>query len=202
MADRRPLKILKGGFRGHLEVGACLDDGHQHAKLGDADRKELPQPLTPVPYMVDALQAMQSGEHELASKAIAQGVGLSESPAMATRLGFLAIQAGNEKLARKAALRALQFAAVYPGARVRREWGAGDSDGKLTRPACGGRRPRRPGEAGDGGARRPGGPPPPPHPPPPPPGPGGGCFWQTPPPPPPRLATAGPGTPPPAAGSA
>jgi hypothetical protein len=68
--------------------------------------------------MVDGLQAIQSGERELANKAIGKGIGLSESPAVATRLGFLAIQAGNEKLARKAALRALQFAAVYPGARV------------------------------------------------------------------------------------
>ncbi len=88
------------------------------AKLTADERKQLPQPLTPVPYMVDALGAIAAGEHELASKAIESGVGLSESPAVATRLGFLAIQAGNEKLARKAALRALQFAAVYPGARV------------------------------------------------------------------------------------
>jgi len=88
------------------------------AKLTDDEKKQLPQPLTPVPYMVDGLLAIQSGERELANEAIGKGVGLSESPAVATRLGFLAIQAGNEKLARKAALRALQFAAVYPGARV------------------------------------------------------------------------------------
>jgi len=37
---------------------------------------------------------------------------------MATRLGFLAIQAGDETLARTAALRALGFSAVYPQARV------------------------------------------------------------------------------------
>ena len=37
---------------------------------------------------------------------------------MATQLGFFAIKAGDERLARKAALRALQFSALYVKARV------------------------------------------------------------------------------------
>jgi hypothetical protein len=40
------------------------------------------------------------------------------TPALAAGLGFLAIEAGDEAVARKAALRALQFSGVYPQART------------------------------------------------------------------------------------
>ena len=82
------------------------------------DREKLPSPLRAVPLIVEAVRGMEAGDHKRASTAIGSAISLSTTPALATRLGFLAIQAGDEQLARKAALRALQFAAVYPGARV------------------------------------------------------------------------------------
>ncbi len=88
------------------------------AKIDKAAEGSLSVPLRPVVYAVEALQAIEAADYKEASRAISAGVERSLSPAMATRLGFLAIQAGDEKLARKAALRALGFSAVYPGARV------------------------------------------------------------------------------------
>jgi hypothetical protein len=79
---------------------------------------KLPAPLRPVPQLVEALQAIDTGEPKRAARAIDKGIQLSQSPAMATRFGFLAIQAGDETLARKATLHALKFAAVYPQTRV------------------------------------------------------------------------------------
>jgi tetratricopeptide (TPR) repeat protein len=90
----------------------------EDAQVNRSVENELVVPLRPVVYVVDALRSIESEEYELASTAIEAGVARSLSPAMATRLGFLAIQADNEKLARNAALRALKFSAVYPGARV------------------------------------------------------------------------------------
>lgn len=88
------------------------------AQVKDEERAALAAPLRPIPYVVDALQAINAGYQEKAASAIDSAIGLSMSPAMATQLGFLAIKAGNAKLARKAALRALQFSALYPQARV------------------------------------------------------------------------------------
>lgn len=88
------------------------------AHISASERAQLVVPLRPVPYVTDAIEATDRGEFKKASKALEPAIGLSRSPAMASRIGFLAIQAGDERLARKAALRALQFAAVYPGARM------------------------------------------------------------------------------------
>jgi len=88
------------------------------ASLSDEDRKILVAPLLPVPAVVEAIQAIAGGLEKKAVTAIDSAVALSDTPAMSTELGFLAIKAGDEKLARKAALRALQFSALYPQARV------------------------------------------------------------------------------------
>jgi tetratricopeptide (TPR) repeat protein len=88
------------------------------AQVHVADVEQLPAPLRFVPHVIEALQATEAGEGERASKAIAKGIPSAQSPASASWLGFLAIQAGDEQLARKAALRALEQAAVYPRARV------------------------------------------------------------------------------------
>jgi hypothetical protein len=88
------------------------------AKIDKDVETSLAVPLRPIVYAVEALQAIEAGDYKEASRAITAGVERSLSPAMAARLGFLAIQAGDEKLARKAALRALSFSAVYPRARV------------------------------------------------------------------------------------
>lgn len=88
------------------------------AQINRSVENQLAVPLRPIVYVVDALKSIEVDEYEQASKAIEEGVARSLTPAMATRFGFLAIQADDEKLARKAALRALKFSAVYPGARV------------------------------------------------------------------------------------
>jgi tetratricopeptide (TPR) repeat protein len=88
------------------------------AKLEPGDAEKLPAPLSGVPAMVDAVQAMHAGDLQKASQAIDSAVTSAMTPSLATGLGFLAIEAGDEQLARKAALRALQFAAVYPRART------------------------------------------------------------------------------------
>ncbi|MET0791248.1 MAG: hypothetical protein ABW061_06970, partial [Polyangiaceae bacterium] len=88
------------------------------AKLQAGDAEKLPAPLSGVPAMVDAVQAMRAGDLPKVSHAIDSAVATAMTPSLATGLGFLAIEAGDEQLARKAALRALQFAAVYPRART------------------------------------------------------------------------------------
>ncbi|MEI9939360.1 MAG: hypothetical protein WDO69_19230 [Pseudomonadota bacterium] len=88
------------------------------AKLEPGDAEKLPAPLSGVPSMVEAVQAMRAGDLAKVSRAIDSAVTGAMTPSLATGLGFLAIEAGDEQLARKAALRALQFAAVYPRART------------------------------------------------------------------------------------
>ncbi len=88
------------------------------AMLSDEDKQSLVLPLLPVPAIVEAIQAIGGGLEKKATSSIDSAILLSDTPAMATQLGFLAIKAGDEKLARKAALRALQFSALYPQARI------------------------------------------------------------------------------------
>ena len=88
------------------------------AKLEPGDAEKLPAPLSGVPAMIEAVQAMRAGDLAKVSHAIDSAVTGAMTPSLATGLGFLAIEAGDEQLARKAALRALQFAAVYPRART------------------------------------------------------------------------------------
>ncbi|MEO8902496.1 MAG: hypothetical protein ABI488_10940 [Polyangiaceae bacterium] len=88
------------------------------ARLEPGDAEKLPAPLSGVPAMIEAVQAMRAGDMAKASQAIDSAVASAMTPSLATGLGFLAIEAGDEQLARKAALRALQFAAVYPRART------------------------------------------------------------------------------------
>ncbi len=90
----------------------------EDAKLEPTDAEKLPAPLSGVPAMVEAVQAMRSGDMAKTSQSIDSAVASAMTPSLATGLGFLAIEAGDEQLARKAALRALQFAAVYPRART------------------------------------------------------------------------------------
>ena len=88
------------------------------ATISEGDRQTLVAPLMPVSAVVEAIQAIGAGLEKKAVASIDSAILLSDTPAMATSLGFLAIKAGDEKLARKAALRALQFSALYPRARV------------------------------------------------------------------------------------
>ena len=90
----------------------------ENAKITPEEAKELPGPLRTVPFFVEAVVSNAAGERRKAAETIDRAVPLSWSPGMAVWLGFLALEAGDERLARKAALRALQFSAVYPRARV------------------------------------------------------------------------------------
>ncbi len=94
------------------------DELPSEAQLQPADTEQLPAPLAAVPAMVEAAKALNKQDLPAASKAIDSAISLAMTPALAAGLGFLAIDAGDEVVARKAALRALQFSAVYPRART------------------------------------------------------------------------------------
>jgi tetratricopeptide (TPR) repeat protein len=89
-----------------------------NAVIAPADEATLPAPLLAVPAMVRAAKAVQAADRDALTKAVDEAIGSADTPSLATSLGFLAIEAGDEKLARKAALRALGFAALYPRART------------------------------------------------------------------------------------
>ena len=88
------------------------------ARLKPDDAQRLPASLAAVPPMVDAARAVASGDREKLSSSLGKAIGLADTPSLAAGLGFLAIEAGDEQLARKAALRAVGFAALYPRART------------------------------------------------------------------------------------
>jgi predicted Zn-dependent protease len=94
------------------------DEPPSDAQLQPSDIAALPTPLAAVPAMVDAAKALNKQDLPAASKAIDSAINLAMTPALAAGLGFLAIEAGDEVVARKAALRALQFSGVYPRART------------------------------------------------------------------------------------
>jgi hypothetical protein len=94
------------------------DELPSDAQLQPGDAEKLPAPLAAVPAMVQAAQALNKQDLPGASQAIDSAIGLAMTPALAAGLGFLAIEAGDEVVARKAALRALQFSGVYPKART------------------------------------------------------------------------------------
>lgn len=88
------------------------------ARLTDAERRRLPAPLAAIPATLETIEAMNASDQPRAVAALERAIALSHGPALPTTLGFLAIQNGNEVMARKAALRALSFAALYPRART------------------------------------------------------------------------------------
>ncbi len=88
------------------------------AKLSAEDGAKLPAPLSCVPPMLEAAHYVRTGDHDKFAKALDAAIRSADSPALAADLGFLAIEAGDETLARKAALRAVSFAALYPKART------------------------------------------------------------------------------------
>ncbi|MES1186083.1 MAG: hypothetical protein ABUL60_19885 [Myxococcales bacterium] len=94
------------------------DELPSEAQLQPGDAEQLPAPLAAVPAMVEAAKALNKQDLPAASKAIDSAITLAMTPALAAGLGFLAIEAGDEVVARKAALRALQFSGVYPRART------------------------------------------------------------------------------------
>jgi hypothetical protein len=94
------------------------EDAPADARLTPEDTPKLPAPLAAVPHMQEAARAVKAGDHEKLSSSLDAAIRMADSPALAAGLGFLAIEAGDETLARKAALRAVSFAAMYPRART------------------------------------------------------------------------------------
>jgi tetratricopeptide (TPR) repeat protein len=88
------------------------------AEQTKAHRDELPVALRAVPNAVEALQSMEKNAVLDAKAAIVRALTAATTPAVATWLGTLALQMGDEGLARRAALQAVSFSAIYPAARV------------------------------------------------------------------------------------
>jgi predicted Zn-dependent protease len=82
-----------------------------------ARRDELPIALKPVTSAVVALRSAPKNAAD-ARTALEQGLLTADTPGMATWLGSLALRLNEESLARRAALRAIAFSAVYPPARI------------------------------------------------------------------------------------
>src|ERR1041385_3396865 len=71
-----------------------------------------------IPYVVDARAAARAGHTEEALSDLDKGLKVSATPAVASWIGQVAIDLGDEKLARAATLRALSYSALYPRARA------------------------------------------------------------------------------------
>jgi tetratricopeptide (TPR) repeat protein len=79
---------------------------------------ELPAGLQFVPHAVAALRALDHHAFDDARSEIQAGLMVADSPGAAVWLGAIALPLGNEELARKAALAALQLSAIYEPARA------------------------------------------------------------------------------------
>ncbi len=81
-------------------------------------RDELPSGLEFVPHAIAALKALDKRALEEAQAEVQSGLAIANSPGAAVWLGTLALPLGDEGLARKAALSALQLSAAYEPARA------------------------------------------------------------------------------------
>jgi hypothetical protein len=79
---------------------------------------ELPSGLKFVPHAVAALRALDRRVAADVRTEVQNGLAVAESPGAAVWLGTIAVTLGDETLARKAALAALQFSAAYEPARA------------------------------------------------------------------------------------
>ncbi len=83
-----------------------------------ARASELPVSLTVVPHAIGAIRALDNHSDDDAKAAIQKGLAAADGPGVATWLGSIALATDDEALARRAALIAVSFSAVYPPARV------------------------------------------------------------------------------------
>jgi hypothetical protein len=114
LGDRPTAKALEG-----LEWALSADrsDATPAELVMDAsETEELPVPLRSIPLVVEAL-GQDPGSDEARAKLDA-ALRVAATPAVATWIGFVAINSGDEELARKATLRALAHSALYPRARA------------------------------------------------------------------------------------
>ncbi len=79
---------------------------------------ELPSGLKFVPHAIAALSALDKHANDDARAAVQRGLAVADSPGAAVWLGAIALPLGDEALARKAALGALQLSAAYEPARA------------------------------------------------------------------------------------
>jgi tetratricopeptide (TPR) repeat protein len=79
---------------------------------------ELPSGLQFVPHAVAALRALDHHAFDDARSEVEAGLHVADSPGAAVWLGAIALPLGDEELARRAALSALQLSAVYEPARA------------------------------------------------------------------------------------
>ncbi len=79
---------------------------------------ELPAGLQFVPHAVAALRALDHHAFDEARSEVEAGLRVADSPGAAVWLGAIALPLGNEELARRAALSALQLSAIYEPARA------------------------------------------------------------------------------------
>ena len=79
---------------------------------------ELPIGLRFVPYALSALEALAGHTPDKAKQELDRGLQVVDNPGAASWLGAIALETGDENAARKAALLAVSFSAVYPPART------------------------------------------------------------------------------------
>jgi hypothetical protein len=78
----------------------------------------LPPSLRSVPHAARGILALHRGNVDEAKPSLQKGLEVADSPGIAAWLGSIALATGDEAIARKAALVAVSFSAVYPPARV------------------------------------------------------------------------------------
>jgi hypothetical protein len=83
-----------------------------------AHAAELPLSLKAVPHAISAIVDVDKHAFGDAKAEIEKGLAVVDGPGVASWLGSIALDTGDEALARKAALAAVSFSAVYPPARV------------------------------------------------------------------------------------
>ncbi len=97
----------------------AVDPGRGEApapqRLTDDEHARLPPPLRSAPNLVEAVLALDRGDRARAAELIGEGLALAVDPAEVTAFGMVAVRAGQEPLARRAAWRVHRAAPEYPG---------------------------------------------------------------------------------------
>jgi Flp pilus assembly protein TadD len=113
-AEPVALVALAWGRDPNRESAPAPPEVDEVAKRAD----ELPSGLKFVPHAIAALRALDKKNADEARAEILRGLAVAESPGAAVWLGTIALPIGDEALARKGALGALQLSAVYEPARA------------------------------------------------------------------------------------
>ncbi len=88
------------------------------AKLEASDAEKLPAPLSGVPAMVEAVQAMRAGDLPKVSHAIDSAVAGAMTPSLAAGLGFWRSRRATSNWRARPRCARCKFSAVYPRART------------------------------------------------------------------------------------